>query len=275
MKSFLIWFIAFIITALTAYYQRATGPTYPKSGQIEFAQKTIGYKLLRSHGGTSDHQVKINADTSFTAILAWKRYKVDELYNKSEMELIDGEFVGTLPNQPPAGKLEYYVILKQGDSETSLPSDETIVIRFKGDVPIWVLIPHVIFMFGAMLLSTRTGLEFYSKEPRLKIYTLWTLGFLFIGGFILGPIVQKYAFDAYWTGFPFGTDLTDNKTAFAFIGWLVALWMYPKSKNPKYWAVAAAILLLAIYMIPHSVMGSELDYNKIEKNKVQIQKNIQ
>ena len=35
-----------------------------------------------------------------------------------------------------------------------------------------------------------------------------TLG---LGGMILGPIVQKYAFGAYWTGIPFGHDLTDAK----------------------------------------------------------------
>jgi hypothetical protein len=89
--------------------------------------------------------------------------------------------------------------------------------------------------------------------------------FLIFGGLILGPVVQKYAFDAYWTGFPFGHDLTDNKTAVAFIGWLIAFLMYKKSNQPKRWALFASILLLIVYLIPHSVLGSELDYKKIDE----------
>jgi hypothetical protein len=49
---------------------------------------------------------------------------------------------------------------------------------------------------------------------------------------ILGPVVQKFAFGEYWTGFPFGTDLTDNKTLIAFIGWIIALVAVFKSEKP-------------------------------------------
>ena len=38
---------------------------------------------------------------------------------------------------------------------------------------------------------------------------------LAVGGFILGPLVQNYAFGELWTGVPFGWDLTDNKTLIA------------------------------------------------------------
>ena len=47
--------------------------------------------------------------------------------------------------------------------------------------------------------------------------------------------------------------------------------MYGKSKFPERWAIFGAVLLLIVYLIPHSVMGSELDYNKLdaEKNKTE------
>ena len=66
-------------------------------------------------------------------------------------------------------------------------------------------------MFFGMLLSTRAGLEAYSTTPNYGRLILWTVALLTVGGLLLGPIVQKYAFDAFWTGWPFGTDLTDNK----------------------------------------------------------------
>ena len=49
-----------------------------------------------------------------------------------------------------------------------------------------------------------------------------TLVFLVAGGFVLGPIVQHQAFGAYWTGIPFGFDLTDNKVLIALVAWGVA-----------------------------------------------------
>ena len=83
----------------------------------------------------------------------------------------------------------------------------------------------------------------------------------FFGGMILGPIVQKYAFDAYWTGWPFGHDLTDNKTLIAFIAWIIAYLRLRKNRNNRGWAIAASVILLLVYLIPHSMFGSQLDYS--------------
>lgn len=167
---------------------------------------------------------------------------------------------GMLPHQPPAGKLRYEVLLRKGASEVQLPA---VVIRFRGDVPAPVLIVHVIAMFGGMLLSTRAGLGACAGETGLRPLIIWTLMLLGAGGLILGPVVQKYAFDAYWTGWPFGTDLTDNKTAAAVAFWLSAYLAMPRVRSPRAWAAAAAVGTLAVFMIPHSVLGSELDYSKV------------
>ena len=73
-------------------------------------------------------------------------------------------------------------------------------------------------------------------------------------------MVQKYAFSAYWTGWPFGTDFTDNKTLVMFLGWVVALVAVYRVKKPGPWVLGAAVLTLVAYAVPHSVLGSELDY---------------
>jgi hypothetical protein len=109
-----------------------------------------------------------------------------------------------------------------------------------------------------MLLSTRTGLEVFADQPQLKRLTGWSLAFLAVGGLVFGPIMQKFAFDAYWTGWPFGSDLTDNKTAVAVLAWLVAAFALRRSRKPKVWVVGAAVVVLAVFLIPHSLLGSEL-----------------
>lgn len=280
-KSFGLWVIAFVLTVFTAIYQRVTGPTYPISGEVILDDQTINYKLDRSHGGDGDHYVEIFAvDQSICAELNWKRYKTDDDWSSVEMKREDEKLIASLPHQPTAGKLAYHILLQKNDSVIKLPEEGEVIIRFKGDVPNYFLIPHIIFIFGAMLLSTRTGLEYFSTKgeyvsgindgSKFKSLTIFTFVFLIIGGFILGPIIQYYAFGAFWTGFPFGHDLTDNKVLIAFIGWLLALIAVYKFRNPKAWIIFASILMFIIFLIPHSLLGSELDYSEVDsKSKIE------
>lgn len=276
-KSILLWLIAFMLTVFTAVYQRMTGPTYPISGEAKIGGEVISYKLDRTHGGESDHPIEINVyDKTISGQLFWKRYKTNDEWALVEMKNESGKLIASLPHQPPAGKLIYHILLQKDDENVTLPASGEVIIRFKGDVPIYFLIPHIIFIFGAMLLSARTGLEYFSSKggyapgvnegKKFKSLTILTFIFVIIGGFIFGPIVQKYAFGAFWTGFPFGHDLTDNKILVGFIGWLLALIAVYKFKNPKRWIVSASILMFIIFLIPHSLLGSELDYSELDSN---------
>lgn len=79
---------------------------------------------------------------------------------------------------------------------------------------------------------------------------------------MLGPIVQLMAFGDLWTGWPFGGDWTDNKTIVAFAFWLIALLVLRKKPKNRLWPIIAFMVLFAMYMIPHSMGGSEYDYEK-------------
>lgn len=271
-KNMLFWILALLITLASAYYQRVTGPTYPLAGKIKLVNEEIKYKLDRNHSGFSSHQVKIHLEEkNISGNVFWKRYKTNDEWTKVEMIRRNDSLVAELPVQPSAGKLMYKISLNTNGQEINLP-EQPVVIRFKGEVPLWILIPHVLFMFTAMLFSTRTGIEIFSSAPQLKIYMTWTFVFLLLGGFVCGPIVQKYAFGEFWTGIPFGFDLTDNKTLIALIGWIFAAAALIKKKNEKFWVAFAAIVMLIIFLIPHSLLGSELDYKKLEKGKTNIER---
>ncbi len=265
-RSIVLWILAFIITAASAIYQRMTGPTYPLTGEVKVNSIPIYYKFPHSHGGETGCPIEIQTnDQSITGSIEWKRYKTDDEWSTIPMSFQDNKLMGELPHQPPAGKLMYRVHLKKDETSITITDGEGIVVRFKGDVPLFVLIPHVFLMFGGMLLSLRAALEVFNKNKNLKKLIYVTVAFLLIGGFFLGPVVQKYAFGAYWTGWPFGNDLTDNKTALAIVSWLVAALMVKRSKHPERWAIVAAIITFAVYLIPHSMFGSELDYKKMDK----------
>lgn len=252
-RTILFWILAFVITIASAVFQRITGPTYPKSGEIYFEGKKIKYKLERSHVSTSNYKIEIEtADPEIKGIINWRKYKTFDEFNIVEMK--SGKVLsGEIPAQEPLAKLEYYIQLVKGETSKTIPSDATIVIRFKGDVPMVVLIPHIIAMFLAMMFSFRTGLEGFNKEPKYDKLALWTLIILFIGGFPLGFAMNYFAFGEVWGGFPFGHDITDNKTLIAFVGWIVAFWMVKKKQMPKLFVILAALLMMLVYMIPHSV----------------------
>lgn len=58
---------------------------------------------------------------------------------------------------------------------------------------------------------------------------------------------------------PVGEDLTDNKVLASVIIWIAAI-MLNRRKERKWMIIVAALFLFAIYMIPHSMRGSELDF---------------
>lgn len=269
MKKAALWIIAFLITASTAVYQRMTGPTYPIDGRTTIGNTQIRYELLTTHETGIDCPVQIEVENpEISGTVFYKRHKTADPWSEIQMKRDDNILIAHLPNQPPAGKLQYKVILSYQGEETSLTGENPVIIRFKGAVPLWVLIPHVIVMFMAMLFSARAGLEALRPKSNPRKLALWTAGLLFVGGFILGPLVQKFAFGALWTGFPFGYDLTDNKTLIAFIGWIIAIFAGRKGKPARGWVLAAAILMLIVFLIPHSLLGSELEYSEMEMPQV-------
>ena len=265
MKKFILWTLAFLITFSAAIYQRMTGPTYPKRLEITLNDKKQELKLIRSLSLNEKSEVKLDLNNSnITARLFYKQYKSDGEYQISDFvyrnEPKHEGFFAPVPQQPVAGKLQYYIEITDLKSTKSYLSENPVVIRFKGDVPAFVLIPHILLMFIAMLFSTLAGLMAVIKYPLYKKYSLWTLILFFTGGMILGPIVQYFAFGDLWTGIPFGWDLTDNKTLIALIFWVLAVVMNRKKERPFY-TVLAAIVLLLVFSIPHSLFGSELNYS--------------
>ncbi|MFC2102029.1 hypothetical protein ACFLS7_03460 [Bacteroidota bacterium] len=267
LKSFLLWVLALIITVGAGYYQRTTGPTYEIRGKVVIDNTTYKYKLIRTYDGDDDAPIEIAiSDPDVTGEVKLKRYKSHDEWTTSSMERQGEKLIGYIPHQEMAGKVMYHVTLMK-DGKPYLLNEEPAIIRYKGAVPLGVLIAHIITIFLAMLFSTRTAFEVIFKLKYTYLYTWLTVIFLTVGGLILGPIMQKYAFDAYWTGWPFGNDLTDNKSLLAFIFWVVALIYQILRREKKGWAIAAAVVLFIVYMIPHSVLGSEIDYTKEEPNK--------
>jgi len=262
-----LWILALAITVGLAGYQRRTGPSHPLRGETVVDGVMISWALPRSHGGPGGLEVTVDTGGAPVerARVVWRRYPTQEPWREVPMERdADGTLSGTIPHQPPAGKVEYRVVLETPRGHAALPGSASVVARFRGGVPPWILVPHILCMFLGMLLATRGLLEvLFRGRDRGRWMVLWATALLVLGGLVLGPLVQLHAFGALWTGWPFGGDLTDNKTLFAILCWLpaaVAAWR--RRQHPLLLAAGWAVMM-AVFLIPHSMRGSELDWSQV------------
>jgi hypothetical protein len=257
-KKSIFWTLAVIISVGAMVFQRKTGPTYPMEIEFISGEEIYKFELPRTHGGETDCPVEIELPNEFEGEVIYRRYPSGENWDTIQFKRVDENLIAGLPSQPPAGKIEYHINISKGNAPVDLNIEENIVIRFKGEVPGWALTPHIIFIILAMLWSNATGLLAAANIKSYKRNILITLILFIIGGMIFGPIVQKFAFGAYWTGWPNGKDLTDNKVLISLIVWIAAL-VFNQKKDRQWIVILAALLLFAIYMIPHSMRGSELN----------------
>lgn len=255
----MLWLVAIVLTLIIFTYQRMTGPTQAVTGREVFNGKEVSYRLLKSQTIDGNLPVRVKAvDKTIAGYINHRRYKTDEPWQEVKMKRQGDLLIGEIPAESrPAAKVEYTIRVVTDNRSFLIHHNKSIVARFRGSVPAFFLIAHIIFMILSFVFALRTGMEALRKEANLNRLLLITLIVVFIGGLILGPIVQKYAFGDFWTGVPFGIDLTDNKTLIAFIFWLLALFLKKKS---RWWVVLAAVVMIIVYLIPHSVLGSELDY---------------
>ena len=191
------------------------------------------------------------------------------------LEMEAGRWKGSLPGRAKGNRLRYYFEVETADGGSLRLPEEGVVgflVKYKGEVSGFVLLLHVIFMFGAfffMVEAALCALRLLAGDENKRMTMLmvrWLIFFTFLGGWPLGFILNGQRFGPIWEGFPFGYDITDNKTQLMFIFWLVTIilsWSSFIGKGEKAdhvgrkgFAIAVLtsfILSLAIFLIPHSL----------------------
>ncbi len=268
-----LWIAAGVLMFAALEYQERTGPTKELRGDFTVDGTEYSYELIRSGNSHEDARVVLpGAGDTVQGMIQYKRYPTSDEFSSIPLQLEGEELAGMLPKQPAAGKLEYFITLETPSGVVRIPEDQTdnVIIRFKDAVPIYILLPHIIFMFFALFVGMRTALAAVVTPQDMRKLTWVTLGLMTIGGLILGPVVQKIAFGELWTGIPFGYDLTDNKTLIMWIVWVAAcgllFWKQVQSETARRFAVVvAAAVMIVVYLIPHSLRGSELDYDALDQ----------
>ncbi len=274
-KKILLWVLAVLLALTAMIYQRSTGPTYEYKGYLEHHGKSYKYELLRSQETTQGAKITLPMieGANYSATLHYKRYLTKDPISTKDFKLDENkQLMAQLPLQPAAGKMEYFITGSIDGAGFNIPGKEAdrIILRYKDPVPDYILIPHVTLMILVIIFGIRAGLSAIFDSNTMRRWTLIAFTAMTVGGMILGPLVQKSAFGEYWTGFPFGGDFTDNKMLIMWLVWAFALTVIgfkPKKKEniSRSTVILAAVVMMVVYLIPHSMGGSTLDYDKVDK----------
>jgi hypothetical protein len=208
-------------------------------------------------------------------VVRWICPPSNEIRTRTMLEIGTGLYEGYLPELAKGTKIKYWITASNdAGARVRVPGDPGSfgVLRYKGKASKIVIGAHVAFMFGAfffMAMSFLAAIEILRgrEDKRNAVRAArWAIVTSFVGGWPLGFLLNYQTFGMLWEGFPFGHDITDNKTQVIFILWLASLLLVRGSfagggeekdrlgRKAFAWAVVACFVVsLALFILPHSI----------------------
>jgi hypothetical protein len=221
--------------------------------------------------------LQVKPPTEIDASVLYRVPGVEPFDTVGMAEISSGVWSARLPEKEKGDRLEYGFIISQtetSDTGTAVATSMNgcYLIKYKGEVSETVLVLHVLCMFAAFFFIVEAilgafAMLFKGEEKEFTVaQTRWVLLFTFLGGMPLGFVLNRQRFGPIWEAFPFGTDITDNKTQLVIIFWIIIAALSWKSFacrrtgqdaiGPAAYATAvviASVLSLFLYLVPHSL----------------------
>jgi hypothetical protein len=257
---------------------------------LEMAQKS-GFSMVhlprndRSENTPAVISVSVNHGSLPSAepkvTIYFKQDKEGKIYQRRSMVRLAGtdSYLQSLPGQLK-GKKTFYIVEAESSTgirvtlpESKEKEEKSFFIRWVGKSSRWLLYSHILFMVGAFLVIMHA---FYyalahlftgNFHRNLCPLVLWGTGLFFIAGIPLGLAVAYQAFGVAWSGIPYGTDITDNKTLITLLYWIVVMVLFKgnpfrlaKEKSFLIGARSFSWLVLfgcaitvTVFLLPHSI----------------------
>jgi hypothetical protein len=240
----------------------------------------ITHTTLFEHVGPGQPEIILNVvpPVEIDARILYREPGVEAFDTTAVSEISEGKWSARLPARERGSRIEYGILIMREETHdrggSSVASSESgyYTIKYKGEVSVTVLVLHILCMFAAFFfiieaLQGAIAMLWRGEDREFTVaQARWALLFTFLGGWPLGFILNWQRFGVMWEGWPFGYDVTDNKTQLVTILWLVIAGLSWKSFTcrrtgrdrlaPRKFAfavIAAALISLATYLVPHSL----------------------
>jgi len=265
-----LWLAAVAVALGIAALQTVTGPARPLDGATPVEGGVATWRLVRTAPAGAPLRVEISApDSVLSATLRFRRYPSGDSFQGFSMLREGNALLGLVPATPAGGRLEHYIVLATRSGLVRIPEGRPAVIRFEGAVPPSVYWPYGVLLVAALALATRAGLEAYYVRPLVRSLTRWTLIAFFLGGLLLGTVVELFSLDACWAGWPVGDDLTAARRALGFVVWLVAALVARRVNDhadrlTRTVVLTASVVTLVAAVVPNRLGTSDVSYEALE-----------
>ncbi|MGB2768484.1 MAG: hypothetical protein WBC88_02020 [Candidatus Zixiibacteriota bacterium] len=234
--------LAFLCTVLLLIATRKTTAVRSVHEMVQQHGILIEHNTVPKQVGDEVPVISAKVEGASEVRLVYKIGKDGE-YQSVKMSPKPGEenaYAATIPHHPKSTKAWYFLeaaTVREGSLvKVTLPERDSgqvrpIRLKFRGEVPLYIIIPHIVSIFAAIFFATLTlfsAIELKKGKTTLKKSVKLcavTLLFLFIGFFPFGWAMNYFAFGVLWEAFPFGRDVTDNKSQIMFLFWLFTLFM--------------------------------------------------
>jgi hypothetical protein len=247
-QNIILWIAAAVITFIAGFLQSRLSGDYPVSGSFGIEGKEIGYKLDRVSYGNTDYLFSIKSEIkNLEGTVNWRpagsvKWKSSELADSGEI------ISGKIPVQKPATKVEYYATVNYNNKLYNIPqNNKPVTLTFYGNIPSSISFYYWSTLLGLVLLSVRTGLEYFHHPGKIKKLNIFTLIFAVVNVFAFHPLRTTYKLGAVGkTVIPI-TEMFQVSSILLVITWIIATALIFNTKNYRIWAPVAAVATLFIF----------------------------
>jgi hypothetical protein len=274
--------IAFIFTLVLLVFARKTTTVQSVHKTVEKSGILIDHNTVPKKVGEGDAVIPVKV-IGANEVKLFYRIGEEEL-QAVDMGLKEGEndvFVASIPYHKKGTQAWYYIEAQKqiGDAKLTVslpdknsPNYKPILLKFEGDVPPYIIVSHVFCNFAGIFFSVLaifSTVDLMRGKSTLKksvIFSLFTFIFLFTGFLLVGSALNYFAFGVMWEAFPFGSDITDNKSQIILFFWVVTLFLVKGTilgKNPSqnlvsektysFMVIISFVVTVVMYLIPHSI----------------------
>jgi hypothetical protein len=262
--------LAFVLSVLMLLLARITATSSPRDCDVEIDRISLSHRTVTESFGENPELLLKALSADELEPVVYYTQTLGGPYEAETMRLVDSGFVATLPMLQKNSKWWYRImVFKQGELLATFPPGKDQFIKFKGRVPPFILISHIIFMYATMfagVLALLSAVDIVTGKGNVRRsikYVMWTLILGVIGGFVFGPMVSYQTLGIPYEGIPFDDDITDSKTLVFMLFWLFTFLISRRGLKGKEMAVsrgAYALLVImsfivtfGLFLIPHSI----------------------
>ncbi len=247
-QIFILWISAIIITFLSSYFRIVTSSNYPVSGITSINGHKINYMFDKINYGKDKKEVKIKVDDK--KLKGWVIFKKAGENNRDTIQLnyLNNFLIGYFNNYNPGTKIFYTVQIFSEGQKIIIPANGFLSLTYSGKIPDSILSVFYLTLIGGILLSVRTGLEFFNENIRTKKLTLFTLISFGLYGIVVAPVVQTFKTGMIDSKILSPSEMYSINDLSYFLVWLIItliIFNYPKFK----WInLAGSIGVLLLYL---------------------------